>query len=118
MRRCRPRRNASRQSYLHNPGQDMPPQQLFRQEAIDAQREKFLGEATIARPVPAWVFTALAAGIALLLISVAPWREHTRREGGEGYIALHTGAAPVASPDAGRITALLIKEGEEVKAGD
>ena len=25
---------------------------LFRQEAIDAQREKFLGEATIARPVP------------------------------------------------------------------
>jgi hypothetical protein len=32
---------------------------LFRQEAIDAQREKFLGEATIARPVPTWVFTAL-----------------------------------------------------------
>jgi len=40
------------------------PRQLFRQEAIDAQREKFLGEATIARPVPGWVFTLLAAGIA------------------------------------------------------
>src|SRR4051812_6978303 len=39
--------------------------QLFRQEAIDAQREKFLGEATIARPVPFWVFTTLAAGVAL-----------------------------------------------------
>ena len=42
------------------------PRQLFRQEAIDAQREKFLGEATIARPVPFWVFTVLAAGAALL----------------------------------------------------
>lgn len=96
----------------------MPPRQLFRQEAIDAQREKFLGEATIARPVPAWVFTALAAGIAILLISVALWGQYTRRERVEGYIALDTGAARVSSPDAGRITELLIKEGDEVKAGD
>ena len=96
----------------------MPPRQLFRQEAIDAQREKFLGEATIARPVPAWVFTVLAAGIAILLISVALWGQYTRRERVEGYIALDTGAARVSSPDAGRITELLIKEGDEVKAGD
>ena len=96
----------------------MPPRQLFRQEAIDAQREKFLGEATIARPVPAWVFTVLAAGIALLLISVALWGQYTRRERVEGYIALDTGAARVSSPDAGRVTELLIKEGDEVKAGD
>ena len=94
------------------------PRQLFRQEAIDAQREKFLGEATIARPVPFWVFTLLAAGIALLLISVAVWGQYTRRERVEGYVALDTGAARIMSPDAGRITQLLIKEGEEVKAGD
>lgn len=94
------------------------PRQLFRQEAIDAQREKFLGEATIARPVPFWVFTLLAAGIAILLISVAVWGQYTRRERVEGYVALDTGAARVMSPDAGRITELLIKEGDEVKAGD
>src|SRR5690349_13038149 len=94
------------------------PSQLFRQEAIDAQREKFLGEATIARPVPAWVFTVLAAGIALLLIAVALWGQYTRRERVEGYIALDTGAARVLIPDAGRVTELLIKEGDEVKAGD
>src|SRR6476646_5261588 len=56
------------------------PRQLFRQEAIDAQREKFLGEATIARPVPAWVFTLLAAGTAALLIIVAVWGQYTRHE--------------------------------------
>jgi membrane fusion protein len=95
----------------------MPPQ-LFRQEAIDAQREKFLGEATIARPVPAWVFTLLAAGIAILLIAVATWGQYTRRERVEGYLALDTGAARVLFPDAGRVTDLLIREGDEVKAGD
>jgi len=94
------------------------PRQLFRQEAIDAQREKFLGEATIARPVPFWVFSVLAAGIAILLISVAVWGQYTRRERVEGYIALDTGAARVLIPDAGRVSDLLVKEGDEVKAGD
>jgi len=92
--------------------------QLFRQEAIDAQREKFLGEATIARPVPAWVFTLLAAGIAALLIGVAIWGQYTRRERVEGYLALDTGAARVLVPDAGRVVDLLVHEGDEVKAGD
>ena len=91
--------------------------QLFRQEAIDAQREKFLGEATIARPVPFWVFTLLAAGTAALLIGVAVWGQYQRRERVEGYLALDTGAARVLTPDSGRITDLLVKEGDEVKAG-
>ena len=94
------------------------PRPLFRQEAIDAQREKFLGEAIIARPVPAWVFTLLAAGTAFLLIAVALWGQYTRRERVEGYLALDAGAARVLIPDAGRVTELLIKEGDEVKAGD
>jgi len=92
--------------------------QLFRQEAIDAQREKFLGEATVARPVPSWVFTLLAAGTAVLLIVVAVWGQYTRRERVEGYLALDTGAARVLITDAGRITDLVVKEGDEVRAGD
>jgi membrane fusion protein len=94
------------------------PRQLFRQEAIDAQREKFLGEATIARPVPFWVFTLLAAGIAVLLIVVAVWGQYQRRERVEGYLALDTGAARVLIPDSGRVTELMVREGDTVKAGD
>lgn len=93
------------------------PRQLFRQEAIDAQREKYLGEATIARPVPFWVFTVLAAGSALLLIAVALWGQYQRRERAEGYIALDEGAARVLISDPGRVTDLLIKEGDEIAAG-
>ena len=93
------------------------PRQLFRQEAIDAQREKYLGEATIARPVPFWVFTVLAAGSALLLIAVALWGQYQRRERVEGYLALDEGAARVLISDAGRVTDLLVKEGDEIAAG-
>jgi membrane fusion protein len=100
---------------LYNPR--LMPRQLFRQEAIDAQREKYLGEATIARPVPFWVFTLLAAGTAVLLISVALWGEYTRRERVEGYLSLDAGAARVSIPDSGRVTELLIKEGDEIAAG-
>ena len=90
---------------------------LFRQEAIDAQREKFFGEATIARPLPFWVLTTLAASAALLMIAVAVWGQYTRRERVEGYLALDVGAAKVLIPDAGRIVELMVKEGQEVALG-
>jgi membrane fusion protein len=90
---------------------------LFRQEAIDAQREKYLGETTLARPVAYWVYTLLAASIALLLLGVAIWGEYTRRERVEGHLALDVGAARVLIPDAGRVSDLLIREGDEVQAG-
>ncbi|HWH40837.1 MAG TPA: HlyD family efflux transporter periplasmic adaptor subunit [Usitatibacter sp.] len=72
----------------------------------------------MARPVPSWVFTLLAAGTAVLLIVVAVWGQYTRRERVEGYLALDTGAARVLITDAGRITDLVVKEGDEVRAGD
>lgn len=90
---------------------------LFRQEAIDAQREKYLGETISARPVPSWVFTMLAAGVAALLIWVTVWGQYTRRERVDGFLELDTGAARILMPEAGRVSELLIKEGDEVAAG-
>ena len=91
---------------------------MFRQEAIDALREKFLGEATIARPLPMWAMTLLAVGAAALMIAVAVWGQYTRRERVEGYLQLDVGAAKVSITDAGRVTELMVKEGQEVKAGE
>ena len=91
---------------------------MFRQEAIDALREKFLGEATIARPLPMWAMTLLAVGAAALMITVAIWGQYTRRERVEGFLQLDVGAARISITDAGRVTELLVKEGQEVKAGD
>ena len=91
---------------------------MFRQEAIDALREKFLGEATIARPLPMWAMTLLAVGAAVLMIAVAIWGQYTRRERVEGFLQLDVGAARISITDAGRVTELLVKEGQEVKAGE
>jgi hypothetical protein len=59
------------------------PRQLFRQEAIDAQREKLLGEVSLARPVPLSAFTAVAVAFALALVgfsmSVLPASSLRRR---------------------------------------
>ena len=90
---------------------------LFRQEAIDAQREKLLGEVSIARPVPTWIFTTLALAFALLIIGFMFWGEYTRRERVEGFLALDAGAAPILAPEAGTLVELMVKEGDEVAAG-
>ena len=90
---------------------------LFRQEAIDALREKFLGEATIARPLPFWVLTLLGLVAAGMMIAVAVWGQYTRRERAEGFLQLDVGAAKVSFTDSGRVAELLVKEGQEVKEG-
>ncbi len=90
---------------------------LFRQKAIDALREKFLGEATIARPLPFWVLTLLGLIAAGMMVSVAVWGQYTRRERAEGFLQLDVGAAKVSFTDSGRVAELLVKEGQEIKEG-
>ncbi len=94
-----------------------PPNQLFRQEAIDAQREKLLGEVSLARPVPLWIFTTLAVAFAVTLVAFSIWGEYARRERVDGFLALDTGAARILAPEAGTVAELLAKEGDEVEAG-
>jgi len=89
--------------------------QLFRQEAIDAQREKLLGAVSSARPVPLRVFTAIAAAFAITLIVFSFWGEYTRRERVEGILVLD-GVARLLAPEAGVIKEVYVKEGAEVRA--
>lgn len=90
---------------------------LFRQEAIDAQREKLLGEVSLARPVPLWIFTAVALAFAVGLVSFSVWGEYARRERVEGFLALDAGAARLLAPESGLVAEILAKEGEDVQAG-
>jgi membrane fusion protein len=91
--------------------------QLFRQEAIDAQRDKLLGEVSLARPVPLWVFTALALACAIATIAFALTGEFSRRERVEGFLALDAGAARLLIPESGTLAELLVREGQPVAAG-
>jgi membrane fusion protein len=90
---------------------------LFRQEAIDAQREKLLGEVSLARPLPLWAFTAVALAFAVALVSFSVWGEYARRERVEGFLALDSGAARLLAPESGVVAEILAEEGDEVQAG-
>jgi membrane fusion protein len=90
---------------------------LFRQQAIDAQREKLLGEVSLARTVPMWGYTALAVAFAVSLVAFSVWGEYARRERVDGFLALDSGAARLLAPQAGTITEILAKEGEQVQVG-
>lgn len=91
--------------------------QLFRQEAIDAQREKLFGEVSQARPIPMWIFTVAALGFAAALVCFSIWGEYARRETVSGYLALDSGAARILAPEAGTVAELFVKEGDEVQTG-
>ncbi len=93
------------------------PRSLFRKEAIDAQREKFLGEASIAQPVRLWVYTVVACAIAAIVVAVALWGQYTRRERVQGVLSSAVGAAAVRMPDAGTVSALMVREGDAVAKG-
>ena len=84
---------------------------LFRQQAIDAQREKLLGEVSLARTVPMWGYTALAVAFAVSLAAFSIWGEYARRERVDGFLALDSGAARLLAPQAGTITEILANEG-------
>jgi membrane fusion protein len=91
---------------------------LFRQEAIDAQREKLLGEVSLARPLPLWIFTMVALAFALALVAFSVWGEYSRRERVDGFLALDSGAARLlASGGGGVVAEIMAKEGDEVQAG-
>lgn len=90
---------------------------LFRQEAIDAQREKLLGAVSIARPVPWWVFTLGASAFAVALVLFVFLGESTRRERVDGFLALDAGAARLSAPQPAILDELMVREGDEVEAG-
>jgi len=90
---------------------------LFRQEAIDAQRQKALGELSIAQPIPTWVYTLTAVALAAALSVFAFLGHYTRRERVDGYLAPDAGAAQIRAPESGSVTELMVHEGDDVEAG-
>jgi hypothetical protein len=74
---------------------------LFRPEAIEGQRQSWLGEVRLVRPLPLTVLTVWAVGLALLLVGFMFLGEYTRKTGLVGSLEA---ADPGAS---GRLQAVL-----------
>lgn len=91
---------------------------LFRQEAIDHQRERLFGEALIAWPVSLRLLSLVAVLATIAFVAFAALGEYTRKTHVNGYLAPTHGFVKVYAQSVGTITERRVQEGQAVKRGD
>ena len=94
------------------------PQSLFRQEVLAAQSDTASGPALNIRPISAPKLTAFFALLAASVIAVLVLGSYTKKERVQGVLQPESGVAAIVPPEAGIVKAVLVKEGQSVKAGD
>jgi membrane fusion protein len=90
---------------------------LFRREVLEARQAQWLGSIRIGRPLSFSVVTGAALAMAAALIAFACWGEVTRKATVHGVLLPVGGLLNVAAPQAGTIAEVLVREGDEVQAG-
>lgn len=90
---------------------------LFRQEAVDHQRERLWGEVVLTQPLSLRVVTLLlAAGVVLAVIYLSS-ASYTRKVTTQGYVRPAAGLIQVYPARAGYITAVHVAAGDQIEQG-
>jgi membrane fusion protein len=92
--------------------------QLFRTEALEAQKSQWLGSIVLMRPLSFTVVCWSALVIALALAALLVFGQYTKRARVMGVLAPERGVIKVMPPQVGLILARHVNEGDRVKAGD
>ncbi|TFI59165.1 HlyD family efflux transporter periplasmic adaptor subunit [Sphingomonas parva] len=90
---------------------------LFRQEVIEAGRDRLTGTVVAAVPPGSRLYTAVLAGAAALLIVLLALGQYASRVQVKGVVAQASGIAHVAAPSPGLVREVYVEEGAEVAAG-
>lgn len=90
---------------------------LFRAEALEAQRDQFLGTVRIGRPLSFTLVTTAALCMAAVLIAFACWGEVARSATVHGVLLPVGGLINVSAPQAGVVAEVLVREGQDVVVG-
>lgn len=91
---------------------------LFRDQAIDAQKSKWIGEVVLIRPVS---FTVLTIGVVIftmMLLAFIFFGSYTKRTSVKGLLIPNTGLIRVYSSEGGTVSEKFVKEGQLVQQGD
>lgn len=91
---------------------------LFRSEALAHQRQRLFGDVSLAVPLPLrvlviWVTVIVAAAVGFLALA-----DYARKETVTGFLRPDHGLIKIRSPRPGRVSAIHVREGERVAAGD
>ncbi len=96
----------------------MAAKDFFRPEAIAAQQRRWLGEIHIAQSLSLWTYAGIASVAALCLILFLTFGHYTRRERVTGQLVPTTGLINITATESGRITRVLVREGQQIRKGD
>ena len=94
-----------------------PSGSLYRQEALQSQRQQWLGDLRLVTPLPARMLIALAASLVLMLALFAASGSYTRRVPAAGMLAPASGLLSLTAMASGRVQRLDVREGDSVRAG-
>jgi membrane fusion protein len=90
---------------------------LFRSEAIAFQRRGQLGEVVLLQPVPAKLLFWSLVAVFALIVGYLVLAQYARKETVTGYLAPPAGVAKIFLPRAGTVTAVHVRESQEVEEG-
>ena len=91
---------------------------LFRKEAVDAQRRSLLGAISLAQPVRFWILGLFAAMAASAIVCFLYLGEYSRRSRVPGELVPDLGLSTVVAPSAGVVARLDVEEGDYVRHQD
>lgn len=93
-------------------------QELFRQEVIDHQRDRLLGEIILTQSIPRVIWISGIVIVAVLVVLLLVFGSYTRKERVQGYVVPSGGIIEVYPQGTGTIAETFVEAGDLVAAGD
>ena len=91
---------------------------LFRREVIEARRRRLWGDVKLAQPPSLLAWTTVLCLSSAAIVAYIVFGTHVQKETVLGYVAPDGGIVQIAATHGGRLTQVLVQEGDEVRAGD
>ncbi len=91
---------------------------LFRPEALEAQRQQWLGRVQLVRPLSLSVLTAGVVVVVLALVAFLGLAQYTRKATALGVLVPDRGLIRLVPATAGTVLERRVVEGQSVRAGD
>ncbi len=91
---------------------------LFRQAALNAQKNQWLGTILLIRPMSYLLLTTIAMLFAIMVILFMVWGTYTKRSTVVGQLVPETGLVKVYAPQFGIVVEKRVREGQAVKQDD
>jgi len=92
--------------------------QLFRNEALEQQKDRLYGEVVISQPLSFYLITFGVLLMVIIITLLLVYGTYARRETVVGYIVPDKGLVKIYAPLKGELTKQHIQEGQSVKKGD